>query len=59
MRPGNVDTCPYVKGVGVKNFDHPCDLGLRLSWPPVKSVPIAFLEGPSEATASQMEGDEI
>jgi hypothetical protein len=31
---GRIDRAP----VGVKNSDHPCDLRLRPSWPPVRSV---------------------
>ena len=34
---------------GVKNSDHPCDLRLRPNWLAVRSMRIAFLEGPSEA----------
>ncbi len=45
--------------VGVKNSDRPCDLRLRPSWPPVKSVRIAFLEGPSGGPLPPSGEDEI
>src|SRR6266542_6199764 len=45
--------------VGVKNSDRPCDLRLRPSWPPVKSVRIAFLEGPSGGPLQPSGEDEI
>jgi hypothetical protein len=34
---------------GGQKLRSPCDLRLRPSWPPVGSVRIAFLEGPSQA----------